>query len=160
MLRVHFITVGKLKEKFYQEAREEYIKRLKGYCKWTHHQIGEEKLPSSPSQSEIDKALAKEAKEILGKIPEKSLVVVLCVEGKAMPSEKMAELITQSQLGAEKQVVFVVGGSYGLADSVKAVGSVKLSMSPMTFPHHLAQIMLLEQIYRGFKIQEGSSYHK
>lgn len=160
MLSVHFITVGKVKEKFYLQACEEYFKRLGGYCKLTRTTISEEKLSQNPSQGEVDKALEKEGKEILAKIPDNATVVVMCVEGKPLSSPDLSKFMEQSKQSGKKHLVFVVGGSYGLADMVKAQGQLKLSMSPMTFPHHLAQVMLLEQIYRGFKIEEGSSYHK
>lgn len=160
MMGVHFITVGKRKEKFCIAACEEYIKRLGAYCKWTESQIPEEKLGQNPSQGEIDKALEKEAKKIVDKIPDNSLVVVLCVEGKQMSSPDLAQLIKGAKDGETRHLVFIVGGSFGLAESVKDRATVKLSMSLMTFPHHIAQVMLLEQVYRGFKILEGSSYHK
>ncbi len=160
MIRTHIITVGKLKEKFYKEAVAEYEKRLGGYCKLTKIVVAEEKLPQNPSQTEVDKALSKEAKEIFGKIPENALVVVLCVEGKGMSSPSLAKWMGDGIHTQGKPLVFVVGGSYGLSDLVKQRGNLRLSMSDMTFPHHLAQVMLLEQVYRGFKILEGSSYHK
>lgn len=160
MLSLQLITVGKLKEKFYIQAREEYVKRLGGYCKLTETVISEEKLPQNPSEGDVSRALDKEAQRILEKIPASATVVVLCVEGKLWDSPQLGQLIEQHKQGETRHLVFVVGGSFGLAEQVKAQGKVKLSMSPMTFPHHLAQVMLLEQIYRGFKINEGSSYHK
>jgi 23S rRNA (pseudouridine1915-N3)-methyltransferase len=152
--------VGKLKEKFYREAVEEYTKRLSAYCKLELVELPEVKLPQSPSQGEIDAALAKEGDAIRAKIPQNSSVVALCVEGKPRSSEELAGLIRTWEHTAAKHLVFVIGGSYGLHPSVKAGAWLKLSMSPMTFPHHLARVMVLEQIYRAFKINEGSSYHK
>lgn len=158
MLSVHLITVGKLKEKFYIEATQEYIKRLGGYCKFTGVDIPEEK--KATSQAEVDKALDKEGKKILEKIPANAFVVVLCVEGKTQDSHQIAQMISSVMDGPDRHFVCIIGGSYGLSPLVKQRGNLKLSMSPMTFPHHLARVMWLEQLYRGFKINEGSSYHK
>ncbi len=160
MYSVHLITVGKLKEKFYLSAKEEYVKRLGGYCKLTVVELPEEKLPQQPSQGEIKGALDKEAKKILEKIPSTAKIVALCVEGKLLDSPQLSQVLETAQQGESKHLVFLIGGSFGLAEQVKARADVKLSLSPMTFPHHLAQIILLEQIYRGFKILEGSAYHK
>ena len=160
MLSVHLICVGKLKEKFYLEACAEYMKRLSPYCKLTLTELPEVKLPQNPSLGEIAAALDKEGDAIRAKIPPNSSVVALCVEGKMRSSEELASLVRTWEQNAVKHLVFVIGGSYGLHPSVKAEAWVQLSMSPMTFPHHLARVMVLEQIYRAFKINEGSSYHK
>ena len=160
MLSVHLICVGKLKEKFYLEACAEYMKRLSPYCKLTLTELPEVKLPQNPSLGEIAAALDKEGDAIRAKIPPNSSVVALCVEGKTRSSEELASLVRTWEQNAAKHLVFVIGGSYGLHPSVKAEAWVQLSMSPMTFPHHLARVMVLEQIYRAFKINEGSSYHK
>lgn len=160
MLSVHIICVGKLKEKFYIDAAGEYAKRLGGYCRLNLVELGEERVPEKPSQAQIDQALAKEAAAINGKIPPGSSVVALCVEGRMRSSEEFAHLISTWTNRAEKHLVFVIGSSFGLHPSVKAGAWAQLSMSPMTFPHHLARVMLLEQVYRAFKITEGSSYHK
>ena len=160
MLSVHLICVGKLKEKFYLEACAEYMKRLSPYCKLTLTELPEVKLPQNPSLGEIAAALDKEGDAIRAKIPPNSSVVALCVEGKMRSSEELARLVRTWEQNAAKHLVFVIGGSYGLHPSVKAEAWVQLSMSPMTFPHHLARVMVLEQIYRAFKINEGSSYHK
>ena len=160
MLSVHLICVGKLKEKFYLEACAEYMKRLSPYCKLTLTELPEVKLPQNPSLGEIAAALDKEGDAIRAKIPPNFSVVALCVEGKMRSSEELASLVRTWEQNAAKHLVFVIGGSYGLHPSVKAEAWVQLSMSPMTFPHHLARVMVLEQIYRAFKINEGSSYHK
>ena len=160
MLSVHLICVGKLKEKFYLEACAEYMKRLSPYCKLTLTELPEVKLPQNPSLGEIAAALDKEGDAIRAKIPPNSSVVALCVEGKMRSSEELASLVRTWEQNAAKHLVFVIGGSYGLHPSVKAEAWVQLSMSPMTFPHHLARVMVLEQIYRAFEINEGSSYHK
>ena len=160
MLSVHLICVGKLKEKFYREAVEEYTKRLKGYCKLNLVELPEIKLPQEPSPAEIQSALEKEGESIRAKIPAGSSIVAMCVEGKPRSSEELAKMVADWSMNSAKHLVFIIGGSYGLHPSIKADAWVKLSMSPMTFPHHLARVMVLEQIYRAFKINEGSSYHK
>ena len=160
MLSVHLICVGKLKEKFYREAVEEYTKRLKGYCKLELVELPEVKLPQEPSPGEIAGALEKEAEAIRAKIPPSSSIVAMCVEGKMRSSEDLARMVADWSQNSAKHLVFLIGGSYGLHPSVKQLAALKLSMSPMTFPHHLARVMVLEQIYRAFKINEGSSYHK
>ena len=160
MVSVTLICVGKMKEKFYIEAAAEYVKRLAGYCKLNVVELPEQKLSQSPSQGEIDAALAKEAEAIRAKIPPSSSVVAMCIEGRMRSSEELAKLVADWELSSAKHLVFLIGGSFGLHPSIKNEAWVKLSMSPMTFPHHLARVMLLEQVYRAFKIQEGSGYHK
>ena len=160
MLDVHILCVGKLKEKFYTEAAAEYVKRLGGYCRLTLTELPEERLPKSPSRAQIDAALEKEAAAIRARLPQNASLVALCVEGKLRSSEELARLVADWSLSSAKHLVFLIGGSYGLHPSLKERAWVKLSMSPMTFPHHLARVMLLEQLYRAFKIREGSSYHK
>ena len=160
MLAVKFICVGKLRERFYLDAFSEYVKRLGAYCRFECVEPMEVRLPDRPSEAEIKAALAKEAADIVKWIPQDAYVVALCVEGKQMPSEGMARLIGERENSGKPKLCFVVGGSYGLADTVKSRADLRLSMSEMTFPHHLARIMLAEQLYRGFKIREGSQYHK
>ncbi len=160
MLNVTLLCVGKLKEKFYIEAAAEYRKRLSAYCKLSVVELPEYRLPANPTQGDIAVALEKEGEAIRAKLPPSASVVALCVEGGLRSSEELASLLTTWSNNSAKHLVFVIGGSYGLAPSLKAEAWAQLSMSPMTFPHHLARVMLLEQLYRAFKIQEGSSYHK
>jgi len=160
MIDIKVICVGKMKEKFYIEAAAEYVKRLAGYCRLNIVELPEQKLSQNPSQGEIDAALAKEAEAIRARIPPSSSLVAMCIEGKMRSSEELAKLVADWQMSSAKHLVFLIGGSFGLHPSIKNEAWVKLSMSPMTFPHHLARVMLLEQIYRAFKIQEGSGYHK
>ncbi|MBU5436167.1 23S rRNA (pseudouridine(1915)-N(3))-methyltransferase RlmH [Pseudoflavonifractor sp. MSJ-37] len=160
MLSVYLICVGKLKEKFYLDACAEYVKRLSAYCKLQVLELPEERLPPDPSRGQIDAALEKEAAAIRAKLPPSPRLIPLCVEGKLRSSEEVAAILEDCAASSAKHLVFLIGGSYGLHPSIKAEAWLKLSMSPMTFPHHLARVMLLEQIYRGFKIGEGSSYHK
>ena len=159
MLSVYLICVGKLKEKLYKDACAEYIKRLSPYCKLTVVEIPEVKLSKDPTLGEIAAALSREGDAIRAKLPPGSRVVALCVEGQMCSSEELARVIPATG-GQDKHLVFLIGGSHGLHPSVKAEARERLSMSPMPFPHHLARVMLLEQIYRAFKINEGSSYHK
>ena len=159
MLDVHILCVGKLKEKFYMEAAAEYVKRLGGYCRLTLTELPEERLPKSPSRAQIDAALEKEAAAIRAKLPPNSSLVALCVEGQMRSSEELARLMAESGRTG-RSLTFLIGSSYGLHPSVKAAAQFRLSMSPMTFPHHLARVMLLEQIYRGFQINAGGCYHK
>ena len=159
-IRVQLICVGKMKEKFYIDAAAEYVKRLSAYCKLQVVELPEERLPSNPSQARIDAALEKEAAAIRAKLPPSALLAALCVEGRMRSSEELAQLVGTWEQSSAKHLVFLIGGSYGLHPSIKAEAQVRLSMSPMTFPHHLARVMLLEQVYRAFKIREGSSYHK
>jgi len=160
MLAVKLICVGKMREKFYIDAFTEYTKRLQAYCRFELCEITEQRLSDNPGMGEISAALTKEAGEILKNIPTDAYIVALCVEGKQFPSEGMARLISDRENSGKPKLCFIIGGSYGLHDSVKSRADYKLSMSEMTFPHHLARVMLAEQIYRGFKINEGSRYHK
>ena len=159
MIKITLITLGKLKEKYLRDAVDEYAKRLSRYCKLDIVELNPINLPEKPSQSEIDAALLKEADLIEKRIPENCVVTTLCVEGKSLSSEKLAEFVeTNSNNG--KNMCFIIGSSYGLSDIIKKKSNLKLSLSAMTFPHQLFRVMLLEQVYRAFKINEGGTYHK
>ena len=160
MLAVKLICVGRMRERFYIEAFEEYRKRLGAYCRLECTELAERRLSDSPSQAEIAAALEKEGAEILRAVPGDAFVVALCVEGKEMSSESFSALFTERENSGKPKVCFLIGGSWGMSETVKARADLKLSMSKMTFPHHLARVMLVEQIYRAFKITEGSRYHK
>lgn len=160
MLNVRIICVGKLKEKFYTDASREYLKRLSSYAKVEILELPEAKRSDSPSSKETETAMQKEAAAIISKIPAGTMTVAMCIEGKSYSSEEMAGLLNKAALSGSSKICFIIGGSDGLDPSVKEKAAVRLSMSRMTFPHHLARVMLLEQIYRGFKINEGSRYHK
>lgn len=160
MLSVKLICVGRMKEKFYAEAFGEYMKRLQPYCKLQLTEAPEQRLSESPSPKELEKALDREAEDILAAIPGDSYVAALCIEGRELSSEALAELVFKVEGSGRPRMCFIIGGSYGLSPKVKARADLKLSMSPMTFPHHLARVMLAEQLYRSFKIIEGSRYHK
>ena len=160
MQKVSIICVGKMKEKFYIDAAAEYIKRLSRFCKLEIVELPEDRLPDDPSQAQIDGALAKEADAIRAKLPASCYIIAMCVEGKPMSSPALARTMGGWMVSGASDLTFVVGGSFGLSPKIKARADLRLSMSEMTFPHHLARVMLLEQIYRAFKIQEGSGYHK
>ena len=160
MQKVTVLCVGKLKEKFYLDAVTEYAKRLQRHCKLEIVELPEQRLPERPSQGEVDAALEREAAAIREKLPRGGAVIAMCIEGKLLSSEEMAKKLMDFGLAGKSQLTFLVGGSVGLHPSLKAQADLRLSMSPMTFPHHLARVMLLEQIYRGYQIQEGSPYHK
>jgi len=160
MLAVSFVCVGKLRERFYLDAFAEYQKRLGAFCRFTCAELTEQRLPESPSPAQVEAALQKEAQEIEKHLPSDAYVVALCVEGKEIPSEGMAELIAGRENSGKPKLCFVIGGSFGLANCIKQRADFRLSMSKMTFPHHLARVMLAEQLYRGYKIKEGSRYHK
>ncbi len=160
MQRITLLCVGKLKEKFYADAAAEYAKRLSRCCKLELVELPEERLPEDPSPAQIDAALAKEAEAIRGKLPPSSGLIALCVEGKERSSEELARLMAEWAGRGESRLAFLIGGSHGLHPSIKAQAWVRLSMSPMTFPHHLARVMLLEQIYRAYQINAGTKYHK
>ncbi|MCL2202100.1 MAG: 23S rRNA (pseudouridine(1915)-N(3))-methyltransferase RlmH [Oscillospiraceae bacterium] len=150
MLSVRIICVGKLKEKFYIDAAGEYIKRLAGYCKLDVVELLEDKQQN----------LRKEGAAIEAKIPSGAYVVAMCVEGQHIDSEELSKLLRGRAVEGISKICFIIGGSEGMDEELKGRADMKLSMSKMTFPHHLARIMLLEQIYRAFKISEGGKYHK
>ena len=160
MMNVNIIAVGKLKEKYLTQGCEEYLKRLSAMCKIKITEVDEYKLGDNPKQSEIDICIEKEGRRIMEKIPKGSAVIPLCIEGKQMPSVKFSEKISQMAVDGVSDITFVIGGSYGLWQEIKEMGKIKLSMSEMTFPHQVARLMLLEQIYRAFSIIKGSKYHK
>lgn len=156
MNKVFVVCVGGLKEDFFKRAQEEYQKRLKKFCNLSIVELDEQKLPSSPSEAQIAQALEREAQSILPKLRGK--VFVLAIEGEQTSSVEFSRKIC-SCVDAGEEMTFVVGGSLGLSKKIKDAGK-NLSFSKMTFPHHLARVMLLEQIYRAFSIKSGSAYHK
>jgi 23S rRNA (pseudouridine1915-N3)-methyltransferase len=152
--------MGKLKEKFYLDAAREYEKRLKAYCNFQLIELPECRLPEDPSPAEISAGLEKEAELILGKVPKGSWFCVFTPEGKLLSSEDVASKLKDVKLSGKSSACFLIGSSFGMAPRVKQKADFKLSMGPMTFPHHLARIMVLEQLYRAEAIQAGSKYHK
>ena len=160
MQRVTVLCVGKLKEKFYLEAAAEYVKRLQRFCKLELVEPPESRLPESPSPAEVQRALAAEAAAIRERLPKGGAVIALCIEGKPCSSVELSRRMEELAVAGKTQLTFLIGGSVGLDESLKWQADWRLSMSPMTFPHHLARIMLLEQIYRAYQISAGTKYHK
>lgn len=160
MFDITLIAMGKLKEKFYFSAAQEYIKRLSGYCRFNLLELPESRLPDNPSAAEIAAGLEKEAEGILQRIPKSAWFCVFTPEGRELSSEDFAEKLREVKLSGKSSAIFLIGSSFGMAPRVKQRADFKLSMGPMTFPHHLARIMVLEQLYRAESIQAGSRYHK
>lgn len=159
MLNITIIAVGALKEAHFTDACAEYKKRLNSFCKLRIIEIGEYRLGQNPSAAEIEKCLLSEGVDILSKLPPRAYTVALCIEGKLMASAGLAAKIEKISESAS-HIAFVIGSSHGLSEVVKQRAELKLSMSEMTFPHQLARVMLLEQLYRAFSITGGMKYHK
>ena len=160
MFEITLIAMGKLKEKFYLSAAAEYEKRMKGFCQFKLLELPEVRLPDNPSPAEIQAGLEKEAELILTKIPKGSWFCTLTPEGKMLSSHALADKLASEKNSGKSSACFLIGSSFGIAQRIKDKADFKLSMSPMTFPHHLARIMVLEQLYRAEAIQAGSKYHK
>ncbi len=160
MLNVTLLCVGKLKESYWRDACAEYEKRLGAFCKFRLIEVAEERLPDNPSQAQIAATIEAEGKRLLDQIPKDSAVIPLCIEGKELDSPGLSARMQKLAVEGTSHIVFVIGGSWGLSQAVKSRGNLRLSMSPMTFPHQLARVMVLEQVYRAFQIANGGKYHK
>lgn len=160
MQRVTVLCVGKLKEKFYIDAAAEYVKRLQRHCKLELIELPEQRLPDEPSPAEIQKALRTEGDAIRERLPKGGAVIALCIEGRPCSSQELSCRMAEFGVQGKTQLTFLIGGSVGLDGDLKRQADWRLSMSPMTFPHHMARIMLLEQIYRAYQIAGGTKYHK
>ncbi len=159
MLRVTLITLGRLKEAYLREAAAEYTKRLQSLCRMEVIELSPAPLPDRPSAAQIDAALEAEARKIEEKLPPGAKLIPLCIEGKLLSSEDFSARLESAGMEGGS-IAFVIGSSYGLSDRIKRRADLRLSLSPMTFPHQLARVLLLEQIYRGLKILAGGTYHK
>ncbi len=159
-MKITLITVGKIKEKFYTDAIAEYSKRLSRYCKLEIIQVADEKTPDKASETEARLIKEKEGDRILAQIKDHAYVIALAIEGQMLSSEQLADKIEQLGISGQSQIVLIIGGSLGLSDAVLRRADYKLSFSRMTFPHQLMRVILLEQIYRSYRIIEGSPYHK
>lgn len=159
MLNVKFIVIGNLKESYLREAAAEYEKRLSAFCRFETVQLKEEKLSDDPSDTEIQKALEREALQIEKSISPRAYRIAMCVEGNQLSSEEFAERIGKIEQTAG-EIAFIIGSSFGLADSIKKSADMRLSVSKMTFPHQLMRVLLLESVYRAFNIRKGTRYHK
>ena len=160
MMNITVIALGKLKEKYLTNAINEYSKRISAYGRLQIIELNPVRLSDNPSQTEIDNALSKEAEEIKKKIPNNSYIFSLCIEGKEKSSEGFAKAINDATINGKSNIVFIIGSSFGLFPEIKSLSDFKLSFSPMTFPHQLMRVMLLEQIYRAFQINNNGKYHK
>jgi len=160
MLAIKIICVGRLKEKFYVEACREYEKRLGPFCRLEIEELPEQRLGEEPFPRETEAALEREGAQIVKKIPAGAYVISMCVEGQRLPSPELANIIRACADRGRSRLCFIIGGSCGLHESVKELSDLRLSMSDMTFPHHLARVMLLEQLYRSMTILQGKKYHK
>lgn len=160
MIEVNLIVIGKLKEKYLKEACAEYQKRLGAYCKINIIELNEYKISDKPSHKAIENGLQAEGKQILSLISPRSYTFSMCIEGRQLSSQEFSDKISEISLDGISVINFIIGSSFGLCDEVKGKSDFKLSMSKMTFPHQLARVMLLEQIYRAFSIINNTKYHK
>lgn len=159
-MKITVISVGKIKEKYFTGAIQEYAKRLTRYCKINMIEVPDEKCPETLSPKEEEAVKDKEGERILSKIKEQQTVIALAIEGKQMTSEQLATQIQTWGVQGNSDLVFVIGGSLGLSKQVIKRSNFQLSFSKMTFPHQLMKVVLLEQIYRAFRINSGEPYHK
>ncbi|MBO5798095.1 MAG: 23S rRNA (pseudouridine(1915)-N(3))-methyltransferase RlmH [Clostridia bacterium] len=160
MRSITLLCVGKLKERYWREAVEEYQKRLSAFCRLSIVEVEEERLPDNPSPAQIAHTLEAEGSRLLAKVPAGAAIYALCIEGKEMDSPALSASLDKLAVDGVSHMVFIIGGSWGLSDEVKRAARARLSMSPMTFPHQLARVMLLEQLYRAGQISLGGKYHK
>jgi 23S rRNA (pseudouridine1915-N3)-methyltransferase len=159
-MNINIITVGKLKEKYLKEGIDEYKKRLTRYCTLEIIEVPDEKAPENLSQKEEEQIKLREGANILKHIKENAYVIALAINGTNLSSEGLAELIEDLGIKGSSNITFVIGGSLGLSTTVLSRANYKLSFSKMTFPHQLMRLILIEQIYRGFRIINGEPYHK
>lgn len=159
-MNITVIALGKLKEKYLKDAIYEYAKRISAYGNLDIIELSPVRLSDNPSENEITNALNKEAEDIKKKIPNNSYVFAMCIEGKEKSSEQFAKAISDAALNGKSNIVFIIGSSFGLSPEIKSLADFKLSFSQMTFPHQLMRVMLLEQIYRAFQINNNGKYHK
>lgn len=159
-MNINIITVGKLKEKYLKLGIDEFKKRLSKYCKLEIIELDDEKAPENLSDKEMEMIKDKEGKKILGKVKVNSYVIALAIDGKNLSSEELASTIESLGVRGNSHITFVIGGSLGLSDEVLERADYKLSFSKMTFPHQLMRLILLEQVYRAFRINKGEPYHK
>ena len=157
---INIISLGRLKDKWIKDGCAEYIKMLGGYCTVKETEFSPVRLPDAPNDRQIQTALDAEAEMILDAVPKGSAVIAMCIEGRMMSSEQLAQKLSDFALGGKSTVCVIIGSSCGLSDRVKQRADLRLSMSPMTFPHRLAKVMIAEQLYRAMSINAGGKYHK
>ena len=160
MYKLTILCVGGLKEAYWRQACAEYEKRLRPFCRFTVTEVAEERAPDRPSPAQLKAVIDAEGERLLAKLAPNTYPIALCIEGKEHSSEQLAALFERLAVGGDGDVTLIIGGSWGLSDTVKAKARCRLSMSPMTFPHQLARVMLCEQVYRAMQILSGGQYHK
>jgi len=160
IVNISIITIGKLKEKYLKQGISEYLKRLSTYAKVEVIELSDEKAPENLSEAEMEQVKQKEGERILAKISDDTHVIALAIEGKLKSSEELAKDLDQLATYGKSKVAFIIGGSLGLSDQVMKRSNAALSFSRMTFPHQLMRLILLEQVYRAFRINRGEPYHK
>ncbi|QIB27925.1 23S rRNA (pseudouridine(1915)-N(3))-methyltransferase RlmH [Caloranaerobacter azorensis] len=159
-MHIAIISVGKIKEKYLNEGIKEFSKRLSKYCKLKLVEVNDEKAPENLSEAEMEIVKKKEGERILGKLNENSYIITLCIDGESLSSEEFSKKLDSLALSGNSNITFIIGGSLGLSQDVINKSHFKLSFSKMTFPHQLMKLILLEQIYRAFRISRGEPYHK
>jgi len=159
-MKIKLVTVGKLKEKYLKDGIAEYAKRLSRFSKLEIVELADEKTPDKASEVENQQILEKEGNRILAKISEREFVVALAIEGKQFPSEEFSSILNDITVRGFSDITFVIGGSLGLSPTVKKRANLLMSFGKLTLPHQLMRLVLVEQIYRAFMIQQGSPYHK
>lgn len=159
-MNIDIISVGSIKEKYFVDAINEYLKRMKPYANVRVIEISEHKLPNNPSESQIQIGIEKEKEDILSKISDRAFICSLCIEGKQLDSESLSSEIEKIGINGYSDITFIIGGSYGLSNEIKQKSHLKLSFSKMTFPHQLMRVILLEQVYRAYRIMRNEPYHK
>ena len=159
-MKISILCVGKVKEKFYREAIDEFTKRLSRYCKLEIIEVSDEKTEEQSSETEIRLVKEKEGERLLKNLKEDAYVIALCIDGKQLDSEELSEKMEKLGIQGVRHICFIIGGSLGLSDAVVKRADFKLSFSKMTFPHQLMRVILLEQIYRGYRIMNHEPYHK
>lgn len=159
-MNILIITVGKLKEKYLKQGIDEFVKRMSSYAKLDMIEVADEKAPEELSLAEMDQVKQKEGERILNKIPQDTYVIALAIDGRMKSSEELAEDLDKLATYGKSKIAFVIGGSLGLSDEVLKRANEKLSFSRMTFPHQLMRLILVEQIYRAYRINRGEPYHK
>ncbi|MGL5887145.1 MAG: 23S rRNA (pseudouridine(1915)-N(3))-methyltransferase RlmH [Leuconostoc suionicum] len=159
-MNIKLITVGKLKEKYLKEGIAEYTKRLSRFCKFQVVELIDEKTPENASEAQNNQIMAKEGERIQAKIGSRDYVIVLAIEGKQFPSEEFSQKLEAIAVNGYSDITFIIGGSLGLSKEIKQRANLKMSFGLLTLPHQLMRLVLIEQIYRAFMIQQGSPYHK
>lgn len=160
MLNVNIICIGKIKEKYLTDAVKEYTKRLSAFCKLNITELDETRISDKPGDTEISATLKNESEKILSKIGKDSFVIAMCIEGKMYSSEELSKLFDKVSVEGKSRIDIIIGSSFGLSEEVKKRADLRLSVSPMTFPHQLFRVIILEQVYRAFQISTGGKYHK